>query len=237
MTPCYQEEMTIDPLVANLKDVETRIRAACTRSQRNPEDVRVLLATKTVPVDRLTLALQQGYNLFGENTSQELVKKYSALESQKIEWHFIGRLQTNKVKDVVSRCQCIHSLDRLSLAQEIQKRALTPIQVLIEIHASNENSKAGISPENIEEFFMQIHKMDKLIISGVMTIADNTDDEALVRKAFQKTKRSFETLKRLSTHPEHVQYLSMGMSSDFEIAIEEGANLVRLGSTVFGQRQ
>jgi PLP dependent protein len=209
MTPCYQEDMTVDPLIANLKNVESRIRAACTRSKRDPADIHVLLATKTVSSDRLTIAHQNGYNLFGENTAQELVKKHTAFETQLIDWHFIGRLQTNKVKDVVARCQCIHSLDRLSLAQEIQKRATKPIKVLIEIHASNEASKAGIAPEALEDFLSQIQNMDKLIVSGVMTIADNSEDEALVRNAFKRTKSCFDKMKHLSSHPEQVQYISV----------------------------
>lgn len=236
MTPCYQEQMHVDPIEANLKDVDARIRAACSRSGRNSADVRVLLATKTVSPERLQFALKNNYRLFGENTAQELIKKYGALSNENIEWHFIGRLQTNKVKDVLPRCECIHSLDRLSLAQEIQKRAIKPIRVLIEIHASNEESKAGTSVEELPQFLQSIAKMDKLIVSGVMTIADNVTEPDLIRKAFRKTKDSFDIIKKWSNTPEEVTILSMGMSSDYEIAIEEGANLIRLGSTVFGKR-
>jgi PLP dependent protein len=236
MTLCYQREMTTDPLIINLKDVESRIRSACARAQRNPDEIRILLATKTVSPERLKIAFKQGYTLFGENTAQELVKKYAAFERENIDWHFIGRLQTNKVKDVVNRCHCIHSLDRISLAKEIQKRASQPVHVLIEIHASQEQSKAGIAPENIEDFLAELRNMDKLIVSGVMTIADNSNDSQLVRNAFRTTKAVFEKVKQLSPQPERVQFLSMGMSSDFEIAIEEGANLIRLGSIIFGKR-
>lgn len=236
MTPCYQDEMSSDPIEANLKHVEERIRNACARAGRNPADIRVLLATKTVAPDRLMIAVQNRYTLFGENTAQELVKKYGEFPNSSIEWHFIGRLQTNKVKDVLPRCHCIHSLDRFSLAQEIQKRATKPVRVLIEIHSSDEDTKAGISLEQLPTFLHSIANMDKLIVSGAMTIADNVTEPEQIRKAFRKTKDALEIIKNWSPTPEQVTVLSMGMSSDYEIAIEEGANLIRLGSAVFGQR-
>lgn len=224
----------------NLKDklqlIEDKIASACQRSQRNTRDVRVLLATKTVEIPTLREALSDNYRLFGENKVQELLQKQSELLDQDIEWHFIGRLQSNKVKDVLTRCSLIHSLDRLSLAQEIQKRATKPVPVLIEIHSSSEESKAGIAPQNLASFVHELESLDKIEIQGVMTLAENSEDPYRVRQCFRKTRECFEKLKELKPKNSHLKYISMGMSNDFEVAIEEGSNLIRLGSAVFGPR-
>lgn len=226
-----------DSIAAHLMRVEKQIAEACSRAGRNPKDVRILLATKTIPPERLILALQQNYRLFGENTAQELVKKQQQLAQQDIEWHFIGRLQTNKVKDVLPRATLIHSLDRLNLAEEIQKRAQKPMGVLIEIHSSGEDSKTGVSPKGLEEFARRLEPMDKLVIQGVMTVAENATDPEKVRQCFRETRKCFEKLKSLKLKNADLKYISMGMSNDFEIAIEEGANLIRLGSVIFGARE
>lgn len=224
----------------NLKNklqlIEDKISKACQRSQRNPHDVRILLATKTVEIQTLREVLSFNYRLFGENKVQELIQKQSELLDQDIEWHFIGRLQSNKVKDVLNRCALIHSLDRLSLAQEIQKRATKTIPVLIEIHSSSEDSKAGITPKDLEAFVRELESFDKIEIQGVMTLAENSKDPSSIRQCFHKTRLCFEKLKELQPQNRNIKYISMGMSNDFEIAIEEGANLVRLGSAVFGER-
>ncbi|MCC6138440.1 MAG: YggS family pyridoxal phosphate-dependent enzyme [Bdellovibrionaceae bacterium] len=220
----------------NLKHISEQINAACARSGRHASDIRVLLATKTVSAERLQNVLQKNYTLFGENTAQELVKKQSELKNQDIEWHFIGRLQSNKVKDVLPHCRLIHSLDRMSLAQEIQKRATQTVNVLVEVHSGTEDSKAGISPEELPEFAQQLLPFDKICIQGVMTIADNATNTEAVRNCFRRTKESFEKLKTLSLKNCDLKYISMGMSNDFELAIEEGANIIRLGSAVFGKR-
>lgn len=225
-----------DPIAANLHSIEDRVNAACVRVGRSPQDVRILLATKTVPPDRLILALQRNYRLFGENTAQELQKKQAQLTNQNIEWHFIGRLQTNKVKDVLPRASLIHSLDRWNLAEEIQKRAVAPVPVLIEIHSSGEESKAGVSPAELEEFAHRLEGLDKIRVMGVMTIAENATDASAVRKCFRTTRQCFEKLREMGLKNADLKYISMGMSGDFEIAIEEGANLIRLGSVVFGNR-
>ena len=219
-----------------LEAIQKKIVSACERSQRNPHDIRVLLATKTVSPSLLCDVLNLNYRLFGENKVQELIEKQSQLKSQEIEWHFIGRLQTNKVKDVLHRCTLIHSLDRLSLAQEIQKRATQPTPVLIEIHSTTEASKAGISPHDLTSFVRELESLDKISIQGVMTLAANTEDPAQIRQCFRETRQCFEALQKLQPQNKNIKYLSMGMSHDFEIAIEEGANIIRIGSAVFGER-
>ncbi len=227
----------MDPLFNQLDHIEERIRAACQRAGRKPEDVHVLLATKTVPAERLILPLQRNYRLFGENTAQELIKKQLQLTHQDIQWHFIGRLQTNKVKDVLPRAVLIHSLDRWNLAEEIQKRATRAVSVLLEIHSSEEDTKAGLAPKEVEAFARELEKLDKIRIEGVMTIAENATDAHKVRRCFRETRECYEKLQALKLKNCMLKYLSMGMSTDFEIAIEEGANLIRLGSVVFGERQ
>ncbi len=223
-------------IAKNLQDIHKKITAACEKSGRSVDDIRLLLATKTVPTAVLRDVLKMDYRLFGENTAQELVRKESELADQEIEWHFIGQLQSNKVKDILPHCTLIHSLDRLSLAQEIQKRATHPVSVLIEIHSSPEATKAGIAPEELEVFAKQLENMDKIRIQGVMTIAENADEAQKVRQCFKTTKTCFESLKGLHLKNADLKYLSMGMSNDYEMAIEEGANLIRLGSAVFGAR-
>lgn len=222
--------------VMNLHRIEERIAAACQRVGRSPRDIQVLLACKSVAAKDLKPLLESGYSLYGENTAQELIKKQSELKSQDIQWHFIGRLQTNKVKDVISRCTLIHSLDRWSLAEEIHKRAQQSINVLLEIHSSTEDTKAGIHPEELVAFVKKLENLDKICIQGVMTIADNSTDSEKVRDCFRITKKCFTLLQSLKLKNADLKYISMGMSSDYEIAVEEGANIVRLGTVVFGPR-
>lgn len=225
-----------DPIESNLKQLEDQIEASCRRAGRSPKDVRVLLATKTIPPERLHIVLKKQYSLFGENTAQELIKKQSQLTDQEIEWHFIGRLQTNKVKDVLPRVELIHSLDRWNLALEIQKRATKKANVLIEIHSSDEGSKAGISPADLTSFVEKLSELDKIHIQGVMTLAENVNDIEKVRQCFRRTRDCFEKLQKLNLKNCDLKYISMGMSNDYGIAIEEGANLIRVGSAVFGKR-
>ncbi|MCB9073263.1 MAG: YggS family pyridoxal phosphate-dependent enzyme [Bdellovibrionaceae bacterium] len=228
----------MDDLIShNLLCVQERIRAACLRVNRDPKDIRVLLATKTVAPERLTTATALNYKLFGENTLQELIFKQEQLTNSDIEWHFIGALQSKKAKEVIKRCTMIHSLDRLSLAQELQKRATEkPIPVLIEVNSSGEETKSGLAPEDVCAFAKNIESFNNLIIAGVMTLAAPSSDTTLVRQCFRKTKDCFVRLQELQLKNAKLSTLSMGMSNDFEMAIEEGSTLIRLGSIVFGPR-
>ncbi len=230
-------------MLEQLQKVEDRIKAACLRSGRERGEVRLLLASKKVSADRLGPLLSTSHLLLGENTVQELVQKQNILKSklanEKFRWHFIGHLQTNKVKDLIGRCELIHSIDRLSLAQEISKRAQQkncPTNVLIEVNTSGEAQKSGCSPDKVLELCRAISQMSHLRVQGLMTVPQNSSVEDDVRKNFRTLKQLFLSLQKQDLPNVEMRELSMGMSNDFEWAIEEGSTIVRIGSLVFGER-
>ncbi len=229
----------MNDLSQNLQEIESKILAACSRSGRKPTDIRVLLASKTVSPERLREAYQLGYTLYGENKAQELLEKLEPLKDLPLEWHFIGHLQSNKVKDVVGACSLIHSVDRLSLAQEISKRSEQKeivTSVLIEVNTSGEESKSGVSPENALELCRQVSLLPHLQIEGLMTLATNTTDEAQVRGCFKMLRDLSLKISKAALSGVQMKHLSMGMSQDYAWAIEEGSTLIRIGSAAFGAR-
>ena len=221
-------------LIHKIAEIRSRMVHACERSGRDPSSVRLLLASKTVDPLRVRDAFHAGAELFGENKVQELTSKIPELTDLPIEWHFIGQLQSNKVKQVVPHVKLIHSLDRMSLAEEIQKQAIKfnqTVNVLIEVNSSGEENKGGIALDQTEHFICELKKFDRIRICGLMTVPMN-GTEKQVRDCFRKTKSLFDRVSPLLED----QILSMGMSGDFEWAIEEGSTLIRVGSSVFGQR-
>jgi PLP dependent protein len=221
-----------------LNEVEVRIKKACERSGRLRGDVQLLLASKKVSAERL-LKLPKGHLLLGENTVQELVSKQKDLENTPFRWHFIGHLQTNKVKDLIGRCELIHSVDRLSLAQEISKRAQqknTPTNVLIEVNTSGESQKSGCATDKVFDLCRAISQMSHIQVKGLMTVPQNSPIEEDVRKNFRVLKQLFLELKKQNLPNVEMRELSMGMSNDFEWAIEEGSTMIRIGSLIFGER-
>ena len=225
-------------IAERLEEIKSRIRHASGRSKRNPSEIEWVLVTKEVEPSRIKEAYDLGVRDFGENKVQELLSKRPVLAPD-IRWHFIGHLQTNKVKFLVGEVVLIHSLDRMELAQAIQKEAEKNSKtqsVLIQVNASGENTKFGFKPEGVEEAVSQmLVSCDRLCLLGLMTIGPNTSDQVKVRASFHQLYELRENLKRRFTQC-NWRYLSMGMSADFEIAVEEGANLLRLGTAVFGPR-
>jgi PLP dependent protein len=222
-----------------LQNVEERIQKACERSGRSRSEVQLLLASKKVTAERLQPLLSTPYTLLGENTVQELVQKQNALINSDFTWHFIGHLQTNKVKDLIGRCRLIQSVDRLSLAQEISKRAQqknTPTDILIEVNTSGELQKSGCSREKVLELCRAISQLSHIQVKGLMTVPQNSPIEEDVRKNFRTLKQIFLDLKKHKLPNVEMRDLSMGMSNDFEWAIEEGSTIVRIGSLIFGER-
>ncbi len=227
--------MTIKTSIQDLKD---SICEATVRSGRDPEGVRLVLVTKTVPVEKVLEAYQTGERDFGENRVQEWQEKKDALPKD-IRWHLIGHLQTNKVKYAVGQVALIHSLDRLDLADAIEKQAkakgVGEVPCLVQVNMSGEESKFGLDPAGVEDFVSQMVVRPAIKIRGLMSIGPLTEDEGKIRECFRKTRELQEVLKR--KFPQYGwDVLSMGMSGDFKIAIEEGANLLRIGALVFGQR-
>jgi len=209
-----------------LARVRERIAAACARAGRDPATVRLVAVSKTKPLEMLRAAQAAGQRIFAENYAQELREKADALPG--VEWHFVGALQTNKAKLVVGRAALIHTCDRLALAQELSKRAKAAgllQRVLIEVNVGREPQKAGVLPENVAALLAEIGKLPALSCAGLMCIPPAQDDP---RPHF----RSLRNLGQALDLPE----LSMGMTADFETAIEEGATLVRIGTAIFGER-
>jgi hypothetical protein len=226
-------------LLEQIRHVESRIQSACERSGRQRADVKLLLASKKVPAVRLKELASLPQVLLGENTAQELVTKYNELSTLHYKWHFIGHLQTNKVKEILDCCELIHSVDRISLASEISKRSLqknrsTP--VLIEVNTSGEKSKSGVTPEELPALCRQISQLPHIVVCGLMTVPENSNNETIVRQNFKLLKKLFNETKKANFENFKMTELSMGMSHDFEWAIEEGATIVRIGSLIFGER-
>jgi len=207
-----------------LEEVLSRIERACERAGRNPEEVRLLGASKTVPPEKIEAFYRCGLKLFGENRVQEFLKKYEALKELPVEWHFIGRLQTNKVKYLINKVKLVHSLDRESLADEIQKRAqragITQ-EVLIEVNVGGEETKGGVEPERLKDLYLYASSLPNLKVVGLMTIPPYEEDPEKVRPYFRKLRELKEELE--SAFGAELPHLSMGMSHDFEVAVEEGA--------------
>lgn len=224
-------------LLEALAEVEERIAGAAARSGRGAGSVRLLLATKTVPAERIRLALDAGYTLIGENRVQELVEKAPALADIPHEAHFIGNLQRNKVNQVLKLASCIHSMDRLTLARAVSDRAdpNAPVDVLVQVNTSNEESKFGVAPDSAVDFAHQVADLPGVRLRGFMTIGLFSTDEVPVRRCFELL-RSIRDEVVADAATADATELSMGMSGDLEWAIEEGATIVRVGTAVFGRR-
>lgn len=222
----------------NLENVQKQIADAAARAGRKKEDIILLGATKTVEPERIQCAVDAGLRHIGENRVQELTEKYGRVQGA--EWHFIGHLQTNKVKHIIDKAALIHAADSSRLLDEIQRQAEKRgvcAHVLLEVNASGEESKFGMEFDAVLPVIEENEKRENVEIDGLMTIGPNTHEEAAVRRAFAKMRDAFEGLKSQAFRHCRMQYLSMGMSGDYAAAIEEGANIVRIGSAIFGYRK
>ncbi len=221
-----------------LGDVRRRIEAAAVKAGRNSKEIEVVLVTKQVESKRILEAYQLGVRDFGENKVQELLPKIEELPKD-IRWHFIGSLQTNKVKSMIEIVLLIHSCDRMELAEEINRQAEKinkDVRILIQVNTSGESSKHGFSPNDVQSAVSQMKGLKRLKIEGLMTIGPNTDNVNHIRESFRGLMVLRDQLKTSFTEY-NWRYLSMGMSSDFELAVMEGANMLRIGSAVFGERK
>lgn len=229
----------MDNIKCNMIDIKNKIDKACELSNRNKEEVTLIAVSKTVDVDAIKEAINSGATDFGENKPQELARKFETIGDD-VNWHLIGSLQTNKVKYIIDKVYMIHSIDRLSLCDEIQKRAEKigkTINCLIQVNISKEESKHGILEEDAIDFVKTIAKnYPNIRIKGLMTMAPNTDDKELVRSVFKGLKDLAIKIEKENIENISMDELSMGMSNDFEIAVEEGATFVRVGTSIFGQR-
>lgn len=222
-----------------MMDVETKfqaidnnIRQACERSNRNPEEITLIAVTKYVTIERTIETVQAGIENLGENRMEGFLEKYDAV--QDVTWHFIGTLQSRKVKEVIDKVDQLHSLDRKSLAKEINKRRDIPLDCFVQVNVSGEESKHGLSLENVLPFIQDMASYENIRIVGLMTMAPHVEDEETIRTVFRKLRELRDTIQEKKWEHAPCEYLSMGMSNDYEIAIEEGATHIRIGTQLVG---
>ena len=223
----------------NIDGILERIADVCERSGRNPDDITLIAVSKTVNADRAREAVEAGILNLGENRVQELTDKYEKLSDTEVKWHMIGHLQKNKVKYIIDKVELVHSVESVELANEINKRAEKnnlKVNILVELNIGEEESKFGISEESVYDFVKSLEQFENINVLGIMTVAPLAEDPEEIRWVFKKMKVIFDKLSSMNIKNSNMKFLSMGMTNDFEIAIEEGANIIRIGTAVFGER-
>ncbi len=219
---------------SNIKILKTKIKDIAKKADRDSGEIQIVVASKYANASQIKNAFDAGVSVFGENRVQELLEKQEQLRDLPIKWHFIGNLQTNKVKKVVGKVELIQSVDSLKLAHEINKRALNAsiVQpVLMQVNTSREESKSGVEPSKSLQIAKEIANLDGIDLKGLMGIAPLTDDEEILRRHFSSSKKIFVEIQTELGHG--FKWVSMGMSNDFELAIACGSNMLRLGSAIF----
>lgn len=225
-------------LKENLETVEANIQAACDRAKRSRDEVTLIAVSKTKPAGTLKEAYELGVRVFGENKAQELADKYEMLPED-IQWHMIGHLQRNKVKYIIDKVKLIHSVDSLRLAETIEKEAQKnnkTVNILIEVNVAREESKFGLMPEEIDGFVEKIAGFSHLKVKGLMTIAPYVENPEENRAVFAGLRKLSVDIASKNVDNINMSVLSMGMTNDYQVAIEEGATLVRVGTGIFGER-
>ncbi len=223
----------------NYRDVEERIQKACERSGRKASEVTLIAVSKTKPVQMIREAMEAGAEVFGENKVQELCEKYGELPGS-LRWHMIGHLQRNKVKYVIDKAELIHSVDSLRLAEEISREAEKKgiqANILIEVNVAEEESKFGVRVEDTESLVRKTALLPNVCIKGLMTIAPYVENPEENRPVFRTLKKLAVDIKKKNIDNVSMDVLSMGMTGDYEVAVEEGATMVRVGTGIFGERK
>lgn len=225
-----------DKVIENYKNAMSRLETALEESGRSIKDVLVIGASKTMPLERILFVRDNtDVKIFGENRVQELLEKYMP----DVRWHFIGQLQTNKVKYIIDKVELIHSVDRLSLLQEIDRQAKKHGKVqdiLIEVNIGGEEKKGGVAPAEVIDFAKEVDKYPSVRLKGLMSVLPNVEKDALDAFYLQLSKL-YDTLKQTRLDNADIRYLSAGMSNDYDVAVKYGANIVRLGRALFGERE
>ena len=222
----------------NLKNVEERVQEACDRAGRKREEVTLIAVSKTKPIEMLQEIYDENIRDFGENKVQELCDKIEKMPKD-IKWHMIGHLQTNKVKYIIDKVDMIHSVESLKLAEEIEKRAAQKdivMDILIEVNMAAEESKFGVKPEDTEALLREIAKMQHIRVRGLMTVAPFVENQEENREVFRQMRELLVDMNGKKIDNIKMDTLSMGMTGDYEVAIEEGATIVRVGTGIFGER-
>lgn len=222
-----------------LDEIEARIQAACDRAGRKRAEVTLIAVSKTQDTEQILKVIDCGISSFGENKVQELREKHEKLKEQSLEWHMIGHLQGNKVKYLPNLVCLIHSVDRLKIAQEIERVATKHnkvLDILIEVNVAKEDTKGGVFPEEVESLVREISKLPHVNIRGLMTVAPFTEEPEENRKYFRALHKIMVDLNEKNIDNVTMNVLSMGMTGDYEVAVEEGATHVRIGTGIFGER-
>ncbi len=225
-------------LIDNFKEVEKNIQKACDRCGRERSEVTLIAVSKTKPIELLQEAYDFGTRVFGENKVQEIVEKHEVLPND-IKWHMIGHLQRNKIKYIIDKVDLIHSVDSVRLAEAINKEAIKHnviANILLEVNVAKEDTKFGLMPEDVMDFVSEISKLSNIKVQGLMTIAPFVDDPEENRVHFARLRKLSVDIEQKKAHNVSMGILSMGMTNDYEVAIEEGATMVRVGTGLFGAR-
>ncbi|GAA0299307.1 hypothetical protein GGQ92_000135 [Gracilibacillus halotolerans] len=220
----------------NYQEIQQHIENACNKVGRDKEDITVIAVTKYATIETAQEAVAAGVRHLGENRLEGFQEKKDALGND-VSWHFIGTLQSRKVKDLIHDIDILHSLDRKSLAKEIHKRAEETVPCFVQVNVSGEESKHGLAIDEVKPFIESLSNYDKVKVIGLMTMAPHTDDEEVLRQTFRSLRRMRDEIMDLQLPHAPCQYLSMGMSNDYQIAIEEGATHIRVGSKLVGSYQ
>lgn len=240
MTTNSFDEKRCEVISENIKLIREKISVSAIKSGRNYEDIKLMAVTKTVPVEYINHSIDNcGIDLIGENKVQEFLQKKDELHLEGVEKHLIGHLQTNKVKKIVPLVDMIQSVDSLHLAEEISKQAVNNnlnMKILLEVNIGSEESKTGFDKVKFFEVMSQISELPMITVNGIMTIPPICDDENELKKYFITMSQYFNDIKEKNYKNFNMEILSMGMSGDYELAIECGANLVRIGSLIYGAR-
>lgn len=234
------DEKRLQSVQDNYKTIKERVEESAIKAGRNPEDVRLMAVTKTVESVYINKVLDMGADLIGENRVQEFLGKKDELHLEGVEKHLIGHLQTNKVKQIVGEVDMIESVDSFHLAKEINRVSLNKgvtTKVLVEVNVGKEDSKSGVYIEQLEELLYQISELEAVKVSGLMTIPPICDSEKEISDYFSSMYQSFIDIKGKNIDNVNMDILSMGMSGDFEAAVANGSNIVRVGSAIFGARK
>src|SRR5690625_819067 len=221
-------------ITENLEIIRRNIEQACLKVNREPHEITIIGVTKYVTIERTEELIKAGIKNIGENRTDELTTKYNKINNNDVKWHFIGTLQSRTTKEIIDKVDSIHSLDRLSVARQINNRSAQLIDCFVQVNVSGEKSKHGLAPEDTIHFIEQLKEYEKVRVVGLMTMAPHIQSEGKLREVFKQLRLLRDTIKNKKLPHAPCKYLSMGMSNDYEIAIEEGATHIRIGSKLVG---
>ncbi|WP_428235727.1 YggS family pyridoxal phosphate-dependent enzyme [Gracilimonas sp.] len=231
--------MSDQDIAQNLKSIQQKIEKAATDAGRDPKEITLVAVSKTKPNEDILEAVTAGHLQFGENRMKELEDKMAEIELPDVVWHFIGNIQTNKIKYIADRVNWIHSVEKAKYLKEIEKRAGKAnrvVNALIQVNISGEKQKGGCEPEDLANILESAQNYDHVIVRGLMGMATFVDDPEDVRSEFKLLKELFDSHQKYNEGSVNLEHLSMGMTNDMEVAIQEGATMVRIGSAIFGER-